>query len=48
MYRYKVDPVTKQVLPIIVDSWNHGWDALRYSHDGFIQRRGAVATWGRL
>lgn len=54
MYRYKVDPKKvdekgqPQVLPIIVDKFNHGWDAIRYSLDGHIQRSGAVGMWARL
>ena len=46
LYSYKTDkhqldanqnPV---ILPEIVDDWNHGWDATRYSHDGLIKRKG--------
>jgi phage terminase large subunit len=48
MYSYKVDRITGEVLPIVVDKWNHGWDAVRYGLDGFIQRRGIAAQWARL
>ncbi len=48
LYRYKVDPKTGDVLPIIVDKNNHGWDAIRYSLDGYIQRRGVNSVWARL
>jgi len=48
MYRYKIDKTSKQVLPIIVDAWNHGWDALRYAFDGYIKRRGAGAQWSKM
>lgn len=48
LYSYKVDRVTGDVLPIIVDANNHGWDAIRYGLDGYIQRRGALGTWARL
>ena len=42
-YSYKVDRQTGDVLPVIVDSFNHCLDALRYSLDGVIQRgRGAI------
>jgi phage terminase large subunit len=41
MYKYKIDPVTREVLPIIVDKHNHHWDGVRYMLDGYIQRRGA-------
>lgn len=48
MYCYKVDRVTGEVLPIIVDKWNHGFDAIRYGLCGYIQRRGVSAQWERL
>lgn len=54
MYRYKTDPRAVDergqplVLPIIVDKHNHGWDAVRYSLDGYIQRAGALGMWARL
>lgn len=39
MYSYKVDPMNpKNVLPIIIDKHNHGWDAVRYGLDGEIKR----------
>jgi phage terminase large subunit len=47
-YKYKVDPQTKKVLPIIIDAFNHCIDALRYSLDGYIQRRGILKVWERL
>jgi phage terminase large subunit len=39
MYSFKVDRVTGDILPIIVDKWNHGIDALRYALDGYIRGR---------
>jgi phage terminase large subunit len=48
LYKYKVDKVSKQILPIIVDAHNHGWDAIRYALDGYIKKRGADKVWGRL
>lgn len=54
MYRYKVDPKIvdergqPQVLPIVVDKNNHGWDGLRYSLDGYIMRSGEIGMWERL
>lgn len=55
MYRFKVDqkqidPRTgaPMVLPVVVDAWNHGWDAVRYGLDGHIQRRGALSVWAKL
>jgi len=47
-YRFKVDKVTGEVLPVIVDDWNHGWDAVRYSLDGYIQRKGNLGVWAKL
>lgn len=37
LYSYKVDKVTGDILPIVVDAWNHGWDAVRYSLDDYIR-----------
>lgn len=48
LYSYKVDRVTNEVLPVVVDAWNHGWDSVRYGLDGYIQRRGVAAQWARL
>lgn len=48
LYSYKVDRVTGDILPVIVDKWNHGWDAVRYGLDGFIQARGGAGVWARL
>jgi phage terminase large subunit len=47
-YRYKVDPKTLEVLPIIIDKFNDFWDAVRYSLDGYIQARGGLGVWARL
>jgi len=38
LYKYKVDKVTGEVLPIIVDKHNHCIDALRYALDGYIYK----------
>ena len=48
LYSYKVDKQSGDVLPIIVDKHNHGWDAVRYSLDGYIQSRGGTGVWARL
>ncbi|MFM0044112.1 PBSX family phage terminase large subunit [Paraburkholderia sediminicola] len=48
LYSYKVDKLSGDILPIIVDKHNHGMDAIRYSLDGYIQRRGAMGVWGKL
>ncbi len=47
-YSYKVDKITNDILPIVVDAHNHGWDAVRYALDGVIQRRGTPGLWTRL
>ncbi len=48
LYAYKVDRLSGDVLPQIVDAHNHGWDAVRYGLDGYIQRRGVNAVWAKL
>lgn len=48
LYSYKVDPKNGDILPFIVDKFNHGWDAIRYGLDGYIQRRGVDWVWSRL
>jgi phage terminase large subunit len=42
LYSFKVDKITGDILPIIVDKWNHGIDALRYALDGYIKGRGPM------
>jgi phage terminase large subunit len=39
-YKYKVDKVSGEVLPILVDAHNHTWDALRYALWTQIKNRG--------
>ena len=54
LWRYKVDPKQvdqygqPMVLPIVVDKFNHCFDAIRYGLDGEIQRSGALGLWARL
>lgn len=48
LYSYKVDRVTGEILPIIVDAHNDGWDAVRYGLDGYIQSRGGLGVWAKL
>ena len=45
LYSYRIDRRTDQVLPVIVDQHNHGWDALRYALDGYIKRQVRWETW---
>jgi phage terminase large subunit len=48
LYRYKVDKTSGDILPIVVDAHNHGWDSERYALDGYIQRRGSHSVWAKL
>lgn len=48
LYSYKTDRLTGEVLPVIVDKHNHGWDAERYALSGYIQRAGGLGLWARL
>lgn len=41
-YSYKVDARTGDILPIVVDAFNHCIDALRYALDGLIKGRGRM------
>lgn len=41
-YSYKVDKVTGEVLPVIIDKYNHYIDALRYSLSEYIKGRSNV------
>jgi len=43
-YSYKVDRLTGDVLPIIVDDFNHGIDAIRYAIGPLIQASGGGGT----
>lgn len=38
-YSYKVDK-NGDILPIIIDDWNHCWDSIRYALDGYITKKG--------
>ena len=38
LYAYKVDKLTGDVLPVIVDKFNHGWDSGRYAMDRLIKK----------
>lgn len=37
LYSYKVDTKTGDILPVIVDAYNHHIDSIRYSLDGYIR-----------
>ena len=47
LYSYKVDKVTNEVLPVIVDKNNHVIDAIRYALDGYITQSG-LDEWAAL
>lgn len=40
LYRYKIDKTTDEILPIVQDANNHTIDAIRYSLNGYIRRKG--------
>lgn len=42
LYSYKVDRVTGEILPTVIDKYNHCIDALRYALDGYILSRNAA------
>jgi phage terminase large subunit len=42
LYSYRIDRLTDEVLPIVLDRHNHGWDALRYALDRCIRPRAPV------
>ena len=48
LYSYKVDKVTREVLPVVQDKHNHCWDAVRYALDGYITRRGDVGIYHQI
>ena len=48
LWSYKVDRLTGDVLPVLVDANNHYWDAARYALAPIIQRRDAGATGVRI
>jgi phage terminase large subunit len=48
LYSYKIDRMTGEVLPIIMDKFNHCVDAVRYALSDFIQERGKLGIWRRL
>ncbi len=38
-YSYKVDRITQEILPVIVDDWNHYIDLIRYSLGDYIKKQ---------
>lgn len=48
LYSYKQDAKTKEVLPVVLDRWNHCIDSLRYGLDGYIRARGSGSIFARL
>jgi phage terminase large subunit len=48
LYSYKIDKKTEDILPEVADAFNHGWDAVRYGLDGYIQHRGGLGVWQKL
>lgn len=44
LWRYKVDPRTQDVLPILVDGFDHTWDGARYALEPLIKQRPRVGV----
>lgn len=38
-YKYKVDKITNEIYPEIVDDYNHSWDAVRYALEPLLPKR---------
>lgn len=47
LYSYKVDKTTNEVLPIIVDKWNHVIDGIRYALSDYITTPG-MERWAQI
>lgn len=47
LWRYKVDPRTQEVLPVLQDGNDHTWDAARYALSPMIRQRDEPNTNGR-
>jgi phage terminase large subunit len=45
-YSFKVDPKTGMILPIILDTYNHCVDSIRYSMDSLIKRKTTIYDQG--
>lgn len=43
LYSYKQDRHTNEVLPVLAEGHDHGWDAVRYALDGYITAHGLPA-----
>lgn len=41
-YSYKTDRISGDILPIVVDAYNHGIDSLRYALSPYIQDKGRI------
>lgn len=42
LYQYKQDPLTEEILPVIIDKHNHIWDAVRYALVKLINKKRGV------
>ena len=43
LYKYKTDRLTGDILPVVIDKHNHGWDATRYALAPFICNEGGIS-----
>jgi phage terminase large subunit len=41
-YSFKTDRLTGDVLPDIVDAFNHGWDSIRYGFESLITKQTSI------
>lgn len=48
LYSYKVDRLTHDVMPDIVDKHNHCWDGVRYALEPLIRATSSGSVWARL
>ena len=43
LYSYKVDRLSGDVLPVLVDAYNHNLDALRYAVEPLTRNQSTIA-----
>jgi phage terminase large subunit len=48
LYSYRVDRLTGDIMPDVVDAWNHGIDAVRYALNPLIRQRDSGAAAVRI
>jgi phage terminase large subunit len=48
LYSYEIEAQTSKILRSVRDMHNHGWDSIRYGHDGLIVAKGSLGAWQRI